>query len=335
MVDFDKIPQTLNPPRGYVVGANQIAAGPKYFEKYAGQFRYREGYRARRLSEVLAAGKNLTAEDMTRLQADTKSIRAEDFVPHLLKALEAGTGKTAQQEQAYWILANWDYTMDKDKVAPTLFKAWMDLFRTQCLGDDWEVMGLGDRLFPQDPVLERLIRTDPQSHWFDDIRTINQKEDAADIMVQAFVGALAELQTYFQTAALSEWTWGRVHQAEFWHITDALDSLNYGPVAVSGSANTIAAPKNTWIRDGKIQPTHARRGAHHRLVVDFGNLANSRSVLPGGVSGLSTLGAPFDQFDLFINDRYHTEYFTATSPAEFKKQCQSITATVIFKKKAD
>jgi acyl-homoserine lactone acylase PvdQ len=66
------------------------------------------------------------------------------------------------------------------------------------------------------------------------------------------------------------------------------------------------------------------------MIVDFGNLENNRSVLPGGVSGLSTLGAPYDQFELFVSGNYHNEYFTADTPEKLRDRCRSVTSTVVF-----
>lgn len=330
MVSFDELPHTKNPREGYVVGANQIAAGPQYFKKHAGQFRYREGYRARRINEVLSSRRDFTAAEMMKLQADTKSIRAEDFIPHILKALVAKKERTPLEEQTFEILSDWDFRMDKEAVAPSIFKAWVEYFSENTFRDEWKMLGLGDRLYPLDPILEKLVRTDPGSHWFDDVST-PEVEGARDIILRSLEKALAALQNHFGTDDISQWKWGKIHQLQFVHMTE-IKALAYGPVPINGSSNTVMAPYNTLLQEGEFKPTHVTHGAHHRMVVDFGDLRNCRSVLPGGVSGLTTLGSPYDQFDLFTTDTYHTEHFTATTPERFLKECKSVTSVINFRK---
>lgn len=328
MVTMDDLPSSLNPDQGFLVGANQMAAGPDYLKRHVGQFRHREGYRARRLNDLLAE-KNLTVDDMARIHSDVTSLRAEDFTPHLLAAM-AGMAMNPPEQAAYDLLSRWDFTMDKDLSAPSIFWTWIEFMAENTFGDQWKAMGLGDRLLPQHPILEKLIRTDPASVWFDDLTTPDVTEDAGNIMKTSIRQAVAALSDYFKTDDPSQWRWGRVHQLEFFHMTGELDALNYGPVPYSGASNTITAPHNKLLVDGKLAPAAARRGAHHRMIVDFGNPENSRSVLPGGVSGLSTLGAPFDQFDLFVNGEYHSEYFTADTPEKFLEQCRSVTSRIDF-----
>ncbi len=331
MIDsLENYPHSINPEQDYLVASNQIPAGPEY--KHPQPFEYREGYRARRINELLASGNNLTYKDMKEYQLDIKSIRAEDFTPHFLAALNSKSDKSDLEKQVYNRLSNWDYKMDKNESAPTIFKAWMGYVEEETFGDEWGKLGFDEEPYPKHPVLEELIRTDKNSDWFDDITTEDVEENATTIILQALDEALTSLENYYGTQNIDNWTWGEVHKIEFTHITGELDALNYGPIPISGSSNTVFAPHNNLVVDGEFNPTNSHHGSHHRLIVDYGDLGNSCSVLPGGDVGHYTFGAPYNQFDLFLDGGYHTEYFTATSPEEFLNQSKSLTSRIIFRR---
>ncbi len=331
-ITFDELPHAINPPKGHVVGANQIAAGPGYFKKYSGQFRYTKGYRARRIHELLGENGKYTAGDMGRIHTDVVNLKARDFVPHLLEILKRRNGLSDTESKAFQFLSEWKYDMDKDAVAPSIYSAWVEYLYEGTFRDEWKAMGLTSRLEPEYPVLEKLIRTQPNSIWFDNVETGGARETAGDIMAAAFSRALESLEKFFGTADMKSWKWGTLHRLEFVHMTGELDALNFGPVPYGGSYETITAPKNQLIQDGEFKPTNATRGAHHRMIVDFGNLENCRSVLPGGVSGLSTAKSPINQFDLFINGEYHDEYFTADTPEKFLRQCGNVRSKILLRK---
>ncbi len=332
IVRFDELPHTLNPPQGHVVGANQIVAGPEYFRKYTGQYRYTKGYRARRINELLSMDKKFTAEDMKQIHTDIVNLKARDFIPHLMRLLKSKKDLNERENRAFQILSEWQYDMDKDASAPSIYGAWVEYLYEGTFRDEWNAMGLTKRLEPEYPILEKLIRTKPDSIWFDNIETGDVRENAEDIIFSAFQKALESLEKFFNTSDMKSWKWGNIHQLEFVHMTGELDALNYGPVPYSGSYETITAPRNYLLQEGEFMPTNATRGAHHRLVVDFGDLTNCRTVLPGGNSGLSTTKSPINQFDLFINGKYHDEYFTADTPEKFLEQCKKVRSKIHLKK---
>jgi len=327
VVGYDEVPRTINPDRGFVVGANQVAAGPEYFKKYAAQYRYRPSYRARRINEVLAAGRGLKVSDMKALHTDILSIKARDLTPHFLDAMAKVKNKTDRQKEVEQLLSSWNFRMDKDQSAPSIFTAWREYTYHGTFGDQWAKMKLSDRLQPMDSMLEKLIRTEPHSQWFDDVNTPAKRETSNDVMLSSLEKALASLEDFFGTSDMTAWKWGSLHKLEFVHMTE-IKAFNYGPVPISGALDTVWAPKNELLQNGTFDPTNATRGAHHRMIVDFGNLANCLSVLPGGNSGSTTSQAPFNQFDLYIGGEYHSEYFTALTPDQLNKQCDDVTSTI-------
>ncbi len=330
IVAFDELPHATDPEQGYLVSSNQIVAGPEYFKKYQGQFRYNHGYRARRVIEMLKGNDKISIEDMKAIQTDIISLKARDFLPHLLKLLSESEDLTPKQQKAFGLLSSWPWDMDKDKVAPAIFSTWVAFLYEDVFRDDWDAMGLKTRLQPDYPILEKLIRTDPNSIWFDDLET-EKVEKADDMILSAFDKTLSTLEEHFQSDDMEQWKWGELHRLVFEHMSGSLSALNYGPVPISGSYETVSAPRAKLIRDGIFKPKRVDHGSHHRMVVDFGNIDNSKSVLPGGNSGLTTMGSPVDQFDLFINGEYHSEYFSASTPQILREQAGEVLSTLEFK----
>jgi len=65
------------------------------------------------------------------------------------------------------------------------------------------------------------------------------------------------------------------------------------------------------------------------MILDFGNLSNSISVIPSGQRGISNSIHYIDQLLMFLDGEYHTQYFAADSIAEFKESW--IESTLILK----
>jgi penicillin amidase len=334
IVGFEELSKSINPNTGFLVGSNQIAAGPEYFARYPAQFRYNAGYRARRMNELLNTREQLSVEDMQAFQTDTLSILARDFTPHLIAFIQ-NRDKDEHMVSVLKLMSAWDYRMDMASPAPSIIAVWTAFLAEAVFGDEWKMLGLNRRVFPQEPILEALLRTQTDAIWFDNISTSDKTETARDAMNNAWKNTLNSLTAFFETDDIEKWQWGALHQLEFRHMTGELDALNFGPVPVSGSGHTIAAPRNTLLNDGQLDPTHAHHGAHHRMVTGFGNMQKSVSVLPGGNSGLHTLGAPFGQFDAYLRGNYHSEYFTADTPQKFTDSCESIVSKITFSKQGE
>ena len=305
-VPFDALPNTENPSQHYLASANQIVAGPNYIN-YSLQNSYAAGYRARRINELLNNSPDGTVgiEKMKELQLDVKSTPARAFVPYLINTTEGlpSSQKTPIILDILIQLKNWDYDMDKDLAAPTIYRKWRDYYQDYTFDDEFEAAGAP--IQPQLNVLEKLTRDEPDSKWFDDINT-PETENRTNIIIKALNATVDFLVEYYGTNDVSAWRWGDIHQYSFPHIVPGFDSLNKGPFEGDGEGYTIN-PSRVSIRDGLGL---ARGGASERMIIDFSDLKNSLSVIPSGQRGISNSKHYSDQLEeLFLKGKYHRHYF--------------------------
>ena len=87
-IPFDELPRVYNPPKGYVVTANN-AVVPKAF-KYFISADWAAPYRAMRIEAGIKAKDKLTAQDMRDIQADVLSIPAKELAGYLGKLAAGG-----------------------------------------------------------------------------------------------------------------------------------------------------------------------------------------------------------------------------------------------------
>ena len=112
-VPYDSLPRTLNPPSGFVVSANNrvqpVGQAPITADWDEGS----DGYRARRITAMIAAGsappRKLTAADMAAIQSDVFSGSAADFVPALQSLAAAQPALfSARAAAALAVLGAWN-----------------------------------------------------------------------------------------------------------------------------------------------------------------------------------------------------------------------------------
>jgi penicillin amidase len=307
-VPFDDLPNTENPSQNYLVSANQIVVGPNY-TKYALQNSYANGYRARRINELIANAPDGTIgiEKMKEIQLDVKSTPARAFIPYLINVTEAlpTPQKTVIIQNILTQLKNWNYDMDKDLAAPTIYRKWRDYYMDYTFND--EINAVGAPMQPQLNVLEKLTRDDPGSDWFDDINTV-KIENRTHIMLRALNSTIDALLSFYGTDEVSTWRWGEMHKLHFPHIGQ-LDPFDEGPFEGDGEGYTVN-PSGASIRGGV---GYARSGASERLIVDLSDMENSLSVIPSGQRAIAHSEHYSDQLELFLEGKYHKQYFYGTA----------------------
>jgi len=309
-IPFEELPHTENSSQHYIQSANQIVVGPDY-KKYALQNSYNTGYRGRRINELLnnSADGTVGVEKMKEIQLDTKSTAARAFVPYLVDAIETlpTSQKTSIILDVLTQLKNWNYDMDKDLAAPTIYRKWLDYFEDYTFDDEFEATGAP--MNPQLNVLERLTRDEPTSKWFDDIST-SELETRSHIIIKALDSTINALSEFYGTDNVVSWRWGDIHQLEYRHLLPGFDSLNRGPYESDGERNTVN-PSGVSLSGGI---GYARSGASERMIVDFSDLQNSWSVIPSGQRAISNSKHYSDQLEkLFLQGKYHQQYFYETA----------------------
>ncbi len=322
-VPFSELPNTINPEQHYLASANQLVAGPQYPKL---QSEYAAGYRARRINEMLSTASDFSidVEKMMTYQLDIKSSVAEAYTPYLILAIQKKYGSNApeQIQQILNELLGWDYVMREDQVAPTIYRVFRDYFYDYTFDDEFTKYGVARG--PGLNVLEYLMKQQKNSHWFDNVNTNGTVETRDYIILTALNSAIDWIENYYGSDNPSDWIYRRIHKEEFLHIT-GLRALSEGPFEFGGEGYTVTP---SAISIGATSVRSARGGSSERLIVDLSDLNNSRSVIPSGERGITSSKHYADQLEeLFINGKYHYQFFTNTA-ANFPRR--EIESTIYF-----
>lgn len=282
---FEDLPQSLNPPSGRIVTANDDITPPGYPHFIAA--RWDAPFRAERIEEMLddaeSTGAPLTAAGTAALQMDDLSIPARDLLPTLLAALPGEPSGIVAD--AVDILRGWDFRMDREEPAPLIFTVWTQkldrlLFAEELgpLYDDfvrWSGNGAGALLNGARGGSGRwcaLAAPAVQPHC----------DDAPSAALETAVAALAEV--YGDDPAA--WRWGDAHQARFAHpLLDRLPVVSdLTAIEVETDGDNFTVDRGTALPAPGLRYEHVH-GASLRAVFDLGDLDRSLFILPGGQSG--------------------------------------------------
>jgi penicillin amidase len=267
-IPYDDIPQAFNPPDHIVWSANQrqVTDDYPYYIGTASNF-FDPGYRANEIHRVLSQDRKLSAGDMMALQTDTRDFLAAQVTPVLLDALSGG-GLSTDEEQASLLLARWDYRMETDSAAATIWWTFWQSYLSETFDPFWKASNVQVKRSEVDDALTQDLEAwtlhDQHNPSFGSSRS------AVDVMRLAFHSMFSRLSKQLGPDP-SAWTWGRVHQRELVNLV--VSGLNYGPKPDRGDAYTpLAAPD--------FPSTH---GPSWRMVVDWG-AGIFEAIYPGGQS---------------------------------------------------
>jgi penicillin amidase len=137
-IPYDDIPQTYDPPSGFIWSANQrqVTADYPYYIGTASNF-FDPGYRANEIKRVLSQPGKLGTEDMKALQVDTRDFLASEIVPVLLQALSAEK-LSAKETTARDLLAAWDYRMETDSPAAAIWWTFWQSYLSETFDPWWK-----------------------------------------------------------------------------------------------------------------------------------------------------------------------------------------------------
>jgi penicillin amidase len=154
-------------------------------------------------------------------------------------------------------------------------------------------------------ALEEIL-TDPQSPWWDDVRT-KEKETWKDILLKSLKEVDQEMEKALGIDRKS-WRWGKLHKVFFRHPLGRKGSIgkifNEGPFEIGGGNNTI----NLGLFDFR-RPFGVKAISSYRMIIDLSDV--SRSIAMGSV-GQS--GHPFsphysDMCLKWVQGDYHPTYY--------------------------
>lgn len=258
----DSMPAWDIPADGFAVNGNNLPIGAPYPDALP-RFDWIHD-RAARLSQRLAGDSHLDLADARSVQNDLYSRGAERFVPRLLACADSAAATLSDSARALLdTLRAWDYVCLRDRVAPTLYRAWLGTYLQRSALVDVPALAAA-ALDGRAPGVLR----DPATGGL---------ESAPRAAARAFEEALASLRGLLGPNA-RYWTWSHAHRARFQHaLAWRHPALNPPAVAVDGDNSTPAVAPSRLPRDVYVQ-----FGPVWRHVVDLAIPDSSFAAIPPG-----------------------------------------------------
>jgi penicillin G amidase len=301
-IPFDELPNTYNPKTHWVASANNKITDDKY--PYFLSTENADGFRQKRIIEMLEANDKHSATDFAGMQVDQMSLAAKELVPMIV----ALAPEDEWCRRAITFLKAWDFRLTSDSVAACIYEVFFTHMVRRTLEEklgSWSDFFLGKGIHMLRPQtlfflashswLMEKMRERPD--WFEGKRWPEAIEEALG-------SAVGELRSLLGDE-VSRWQWGRLHKQWFKHILGSqrgLDRIfNRGPVPVGGDANTV------W--QAAFVPYHGYDvnsfTASWRQIIDLADFNQSRATLPPGESGHVGSRHYADMISMWRRGQYH------------------------------
>jgi penicillin amidase len=237
---------------------------------------------------------------------DQHSAYAALLTPFILKLKEKESAMTPAEKTSLHLLSDWDYDMNANLVAPTIFEFFRKSFSHNLLGDE-----LGDlyNSLPggmNDYYIYRILKTGADE-WVDDINT-PQKETLDDIIQKSFSDCIKVISQSYGSD-VSKWTWGSIHTITLEHpmgsvkILDKIFGLNSAVYPIGGSNHTVCP----YTYDEGFKVTD---GASERHIFNTANWDESYTVIPTGASGVPSSEFYLSQTKTYLDGKFYKDAFS-------------------------
>ena len=311
VVPFDQMPHSFNPECGYVLNCNNRII-PEDYPYYLGN-EWMNGYRARRITDILLSKDKFSPDDFRKLHLDFTCLPGLELVPHL----HGFTSDDPDIQKAVEILNNWDGKLNPESIGGTIYEVLRyTLVRNllePALGEDLcnKIMGQGfhplllqsNEFYGHDTVT-MLRHLDNQNSWW-----VQNAGGKSELLTKSIKQSVDWIKDELGSD-MSTWHWGKIHRVNFQHalsLQKPLDSVfNRGPYPIGGDTDTpcqIAMLPNDPYGNQAWAPSF-------RQIVDLSDLSQSVAVFPPGQSG--QLGSPHysDLIDPWIAGEYFPVLWT-------------------------
>ncbi|GAG90941.1 unnamed protein product, partial [marine sediment metagenome] len=272
------IPHIKNPERGFVSSANQEPTDSSY-PYYLGSS-YGSFTRPARINERLIEMKDISPDDMRRLQIDTLDLKARAILPGLSILMEEQK-LTPAEKAAFKKIKLWNFKFLAELIEPTIFEYWWRELANIIWSDELEHPD-GQLNQPGTNVTLDLIINKPDSPYFD-IKTTEEKESLKELTLLSFKAAIQKLTERFGSMDES-WTWGKARGTDINHLA-RIPGLNRKNLETNGNSGIVNATSLTF-------------GPSWRMIVALGPELKAWGIYPGGQSG--NPGSKF--YDNMIDD---------------------------------
>jgi penicillin amidase len=312
IVPFDELPYSFNPANGYVSSANNKSVNDDYPYYISRWFAVPD--RIERIREMLEQKEKLSMDDFKQMHADVKSKHVRRCLGDIAAVLKQSGDLSGDEKEALDILSGWDGVMAKENPGAIIFENLFlvmvkNLVRDE-LGDDLYRKYLGKKTLVRDLFFNTWKNKDSQ--WCDNVET-EAKETFDDWIRISFKETVGLLKSR-EGGKPSDWRWGRRHKLLLMHPIGRVKVLNFvfnfnrGPFPIGGSFHTVC-PYSYSLRN----PFVSDYGASQRHIYDTSDWDESFSIIPTGTSGIPSSPHYCDQTKLYIENKYHRDFFSKTS----------------------
>ena len=310
-VPFERQPQAINPPEGFIATANQAVTSedPDLYIPHD----FSPPHRAERIRELIqTATALLSPDEIAAWQADMVSLPARAWAG-LLKKVGPFEGDV---ENARAMLAQFDGDLRPDSASALLYGFFRQavgraLFEPVVGRRAWEWIAASDVGAVHNIVnrwLANVVCSLEAAHG--DGVTVSGKtwnDVLPDVLAAAWPAAITAAG-----ANPAAWSWGDHHQTAAAHPLSARVPGHAGGwdpprVPMGGDVDTLQRGGYFWRGASRIDVTDL---SVYRQVVDLSDVAGASSVIPGGVSGDPTSPHYQDQLPIWAVHRRIPMHFT-------------------------
>ena len=216
VVPYEELPEVVDPESGFLVTSNNRIVGDDYPHHITSD--WLDGYRARRIEELLRAGDEHDLDGFAEMQCDTFSIPGFETARRLGQLTPAGQRERSAIER----LRSWDGRLDPDTVAGSIYQAF---FLRLARGFARAVIGDRDLCERWLDRADNGFSASTSSFWRWHSYLLKLWEEGEEELIgrpwdafalEALAGGLDDLEERFGPDPES-WRWGDVHELEFPH----------------------------------------------------------------------------------------------------------------------
>ena len=312
VVPPDRLPTVLDPSSGQIVTANSEIdrTWPRTMTRD-----WVAPFRTMRIVERLGAMSVMTMDDMRNIQGDVRALSADGLLAAVEAAAKSPKFAKADSDTRNVIerLRLWDRQVDARPVV-ALFQAfqramWRRTFADElppAVFNDFFEYGLSERYVGLHAIVD-----DPGSRWWNDIATLDKRENRDDIVLLAAGDAMRAMRLKFGDE--SGWSWDRLHALRFRHPLGAggriLDwFFSRGPLPMIGDSSTVRKA-TVDVRS----PFAATELSSYRQILDIGQWDRTLAVNTTGQSGNPMSPHYFDQGPIWLAGEYRVFPFSRSA----------------------
>lgn len=273
-IPFEELPNSFNPPEGFIVTANQRVVGDSY--KHFLTHLWLAPYRARRIYQRLEANKKLTVNDVMDIQRDVFNISFSNFAREIINS-EAASAESLS------VLRGWDGQMKSDSQAALLVSEIRSVFLRNILSANIGAERVSKYRWDLSSAFIDWLAKEKPANWLP-----KEFADYKSLFIASDKEARENLAKRFG-ADTAKWTWGNSSKFTFPH-----------PI---GQANVPFISQQfqiePFLRYGSGQTPNVGSSVSMRHIAVPGSWDLTRQGIPLGESG--NPGSPHwkDQFEFW------------------------------------